>query len=66
MQGGGKGTTQVDKGLWGEGAWEPKAQEGHAQGRAFSFSCHKQALQSVSRRDRICFVMGEAPVGCSL
>lgn len=55
---------QVDKGL--PGSWEPEAQEGHTEGHAFSFSCHKQALQSVSGRDRICFVMGEAPVGCCL
>ena len=65
-EGGGKGMAQVDKGLPGEGAWEPEAQEGHTEGHAFSFSCHKQALQSVSRRDRICLVMGKAPVGCCL
>lgn len=65
-EGGGKGTAQVDKGLRGERAWEPEAQEGHTEGHAFSFSCHKRALQSVSRRDSICFVVGEAPVGCCL
>lgn len=66
VKGAGRAQLRWTRGCGGERAWEPEAQEGHTEGHAFSFSCHKRALQSVSRRDRIRFVVGEAPVGCCL